>query len=66
MIELSWVDGNRPNTIAQALNAGVIDDAVGVTLGSYYPDGVVFVDQAAVDAFFTTPISAKIYKANII
>ncbi|WP_297637962.1 hypothetical protein [uncultured Clostridium sp.] len=65
-IELSWVDGNGAQTLAQVLVAGTIDGTSGpLLLGTYYPDGHVFADQAAVNAFFTTPISAKIYKATI-
>lgn len=65
-IELKWVDANGSQSLAQVLVAGTIDGTTGpLLLGTYYPDGQVFANQAAVNAFFTTPISVKVYKVTI-
>ncbi|MGL4847330.1 MAG: hypothetical protein ACRC28_00105 [Clostridium sp.] len=64
-IQLDWVDTTGAKKFAKVLTAGTINDSTGITFGPYYPDGVVFEDQAAVDAFFTTDVTAKIYKATI-
>ncbi|MGL4873993.1 MAG: hypothetical protein ACRC30_05010 [Clostridium sp.] len=64
-IELEWTDTTGTKKLAQTLTSGSIDDTIGKNLGTYYPEGVVFENQAAVDSFFTGKITTKIFNATI-